>query len=264
MPQVQDHNGIEARKQRLQERLYDFRGKMVWEKPLPHKGADYVRVRPSPFGMVPYRVEESEPILDVSDGYRLDPEQAFVTCNAYDAAILNSRNLLIADVDFPDETFPQNGPSYPDLADRLEMILRGITVLDRYLCLPKDEGFAFADQTYHIYRTHGGCRVICTSRPFPWEEDGFLATQLMEAIGTDPRYIALCRQQKCYRARLTPKPWRDHHDGCAFVAAFKRMVLGKFDDRRPNEHPDLVEQIRMHSEITSKRQLPEFFESYLA
>jgi hypothetical protein len=30
----------------------------------------------------------------------------------------------------------------------------------------------------------------------------------MESLLADRRYATLCRVQKCYRARLTPKPWR--------------------------------------------------------
>jgi hypothetical protein len=30
----------------------------------------------------------------------------------------------------------------------------------------------------------------------------------MRALGTDPLYLKLCIGQGCFRARLTPKPWR--------------------------------------------------------
>jgi hypothetical protein len=32
--------------------------------------------------------------------------------------------------------------------------------------------------------------------------------ELMRRLGADPLYIQLCRTQECFRARLTPKPWR--------------------------------------------------------
>lgn len=30
----------------------------------------------------------------------------------------------------------------------------------------------------------------------------------MSVLGADPQYVRLCRAQKSFRARLTPKPWR--------------------------------------------------------
>lgn len=30
----------------------------------------------------------------------------------------------------------------------------------------------------------------------------------MNALGADTQYVQLCRSQACFRARLTPKPWR--------------------------------------------------------
>jgi hypothetical protein len=30
----------------------------------------------------------------------------------------------------------------------------------------------------------------------------------MTAVGADPAFVQLCRAQKSFRARLTPKPWR--------------------------------------------------------
>lgn len=32
--------------------------------------------------------------------------------------------------------------------------------------------------------------------------------ELLETAGSDPLYMQLCQAQACFRARLTPKPWR--------------------------------------------------------
>ncbi len=32
--------------------------------------------------------------------------------------------------------------------------------------------------------------------------------RILEQLRSDPLYMALSRKQKCFRARLTPKPWR--------------------------------------------------------
>ena len=40
------------------------------------------------------------------------------------------------------------------------------------------------------------------------EADSDVADGVFEALGADPLYRKLCKTQKCFRARLTPKPWR--------------------------------------------------------
>jgi hypothetical protein len=57
-----------------------------------------------------------------------------------------------------------------------------------------------------VYRTAAGYRVLETdAERYP---DSTETTQLMEATGTDTSFINLCRAQRSFRARLTPKPWR--------------------------------------------------------
>jgi len=60
-----------------------------------------------------------------------------------------------------------------------------------------------------IYRTAGGLRVIVADRAIdPSSEE---AGRLLDRMGSDPLYIRLCRNQRSFRARLTPKPWRCGH-----------------------------------------------------
>jgi hypothetical protein len=37
------------------------------------------------------------------------------------------------------------------------------------------------------------------------------ALGILREMGSDPLYIRLCKAQECFRARLTPKPWRCGH-----------------------------------------------------
>jgi len=57
-----------------------------------------------------------------------------------------------------------------------------------------------------VYRTPAGLRVLATHKTFtpdtPEVQDFFAA------IGTDPVYMRMCINQRCFRARLTAKPWR--------------------------------------------------------
>ena len=57
-----------------------------------------------------------------------------------------------------------------------------------------------------IYRSPAGLRVLFTHRPFdPLEPE---TRACFTALGADPAYQRLCAQQRCFRARVSAKPWR--------------------------------------------------------
>lgn len=62
------------------------------------------------------------------------------------------------------------------------------------------------DWQLRLYRTPMGYRVLVMHETF--DATGPAAFAFMEAIGTDPIYLRMCRNQKCFRARVSPKPWR--------------------------------------------------------
>jgi hypothetical protein len=82
----------------------------------------------------------------------------------------------------------------------------------------------------------------------------------MRFLRADPQYIALCGQQKCYRARLTPKPWRDTEGfGRACCAA------GHYSGMAGWQPSPLIEQILLHDEMTGVIEYPVYIEErYLA
>jgi hypothetical protein len=62
------------------------------------------------------------------------------------------------------------------------------------------------DVGLRLYRTAGGLRVIFTHDLF---DPAHSSTRvLLQALESDPLYVRLCQDQACFRARLTPKPWR--------------------------------------------------------
>ncbi len=65
---------------------------------------------------------------------------------------------------------------------------------------------AHPDWNLRLYRTPAGLRVIATQRRFDPTEEA--VTAFFRALATDPLYAAMCRNQRCFRARLTAKPWR--------------------------------------------------------
>jgi len=99
--------------------------------------------------------------------------------------------------------------------------------------LGSKSGTAFDKEQFRVYRTFAGCRVACTSRPFAWAVDAWQAERLMRFLDADPKYAALCGKQKCYRARLTPKPWRVEERVCELWSGAEARI-----------HPNLAEQVR--------------------
>ena len=62
------------------------------------------------------------------------------------------------------------------------------------------------DLGLRLYRTAQGYRCVVTNRTFEPRSDE--TRTLLQQLGSDPLYVALCDRQHCFRARLTPKPWR--------------------------------------------------------
>ena len=57
-----------------------------------------------------------------------------------------------------------------------------------------------------VYRTPAGLRVLALHRRFdPREVE---VTACFDALGVDPMFARMCRNQNCFRARISPKPWR--------------------------------------------------------
>src|SRR5262245_58811561 len=164
--------------------------------------------------------------------------------------------MLIADIDFGDPRLNRfaGARSCDDVIENLSDLALldehqfGLDDLDDLdgLYIAQQDGFRFAQQTYRVYRTHSGCRVICTSATMPWKEMGWLAERFMRFLRGDPNYIELCRVQKCYRARLTPKPWRDNGEPAHVCRLEQVQFLGGSDE----VHPDLKEQLRLHDDLT--------------
>lgn len=62
------------------------------------------------------------------------------------------------------------------------------------------------DWHLRVYRTPAGLRALVMHRTFDSSEGD--AAMLFEALHADHLYSVMCKVQHCFRARLTPKPWR--------------------------------------------------------
>jgi hypothetical protein len=57
-----------------------------------------------------------------------------------------------------------------------------------------------------VYRTAGGYRAIAVNQAF--DPASPAAAEVFEHTAADTAFAHLCRVQRSFRARLTPKPWR--------------------------------------------------------
>ncbi len=139
-----------------------------------------------------------EPILQ--DIERSGRRIAALTRNGYGAVVLNAAELFIADVDVVDRQRPW---SLLHIGQAIRRLLRPTDVwqvtLDRIRHVT--EG-----RSTRIYRTLAGYRVFVTDVPMSPTSDE--AAKLLTDLESDVLYRRLCTYQQCYRARLTPKPWR--------------------------------------------------------
>lgn len=141
-----------------------------------------------------YEAEIREEIL------RLIDDHSAITRNRYGAQVLNAENLMILDIDKPKPTSSGLGGFFKkkDTRTPKEQIfdtVRQLAVTLKY----KEYGF-------RIYETYQGARVIVSGRDF--DPRAAETKRIMDEFHCDPLYITLCVKQGCYRARLTPKPYR--------------------------------------------------------
>ncbi|SFM69732.1 hypothetical protein [Marinobacter zhejiangensis] len=166
--------------------------------------------------------------------------ETVMTRNVYGALCLNTPDVLFADIDFP-----QNPPTRLTFAIVLIVLVLaaalavaagsgwlfvGVAGLGLWgsgglartlvrwherrhggqpaLVRSAVETYAQRHPDVHLrlYRTPMGYRVLAMHTTYdPMSED---SRQLLLALKADPLYLQMCRNQKCFRARVSPKPWR--------------------------------------------------------
>jgi hypothetical protein len=62
------------------------------------------------------------------------------------------------------------------------------------------------DWHLRLYRTPSGLRALAMHRTFDPEEPA--VAECFATLGVDLNYARLCLKQHCFRARVSPKPWR--------------------------------------------------------
>ncbi|MCW5744581.1 MAG: ATP synthase subunit I [Alphaproteobacteria bacterium] len=62
------------------------------------------------------------------------------------------------------------------------------------------------DWNARLYRTPAGLRLLAMHRTFDPRDSA--VADCFRALGADPAYARMCLSQNCFRARVSPKPWR--------------------------------------------------------
>jgi hypothetical protein len=131
--------------------------------------------------------------------------RAAVTRNSYGCLVLNTTDLMFVDVDAPEAKesgFLAGlfGFRQPDHTREPEAFTN--TLLARV----NDWVGRWPGWGWRVYRTAAGIRLLATHETFA--PDHAMCRAAFDTFEADPLYQKLCAAQKCFRARLTPKPWR--------------------------------------------------------
>jgi hypothetical protein len=158
------------------------------------------------YGETPLREEIVESIANAQGEM-----SAAVTRNGYGSLVLSTDRVMFIDLDFPLVSVGESlryffarlfRPAAVSPAARCESDAR--RRLEEFLAGNPHWGF-------RLYRTCAGLRALATHDLFDPADEAAQAT--MQTLGADPLYVRLCKAQGCFRARLTPKPWRCGQQG---------------------------------------------------
>lgn len=164
--------------------------------------------------------------------------QTVITRNAYGARCLNTPNVLFADLDFAKPFVRVKPITHFVIAIAfwsaigwffqwslltMAIILGIVTALFMLTNVLRSRAGLVAtevdarrlidrflahhpDWHFRIYRTPAGYRLLAMHRTFDPHEPA--VEECFRELGTDPVYARMCRNQNCFRARVSPKPWR--------------------------------------------------------
>jgi hypothetical protein len=153
------------------------------------------------YGDVPLREEVIQRFTDAQGELF-----AAVTRNGYGSLVLNTASVQFIDLDFPYVSFGEQlryffaklfgrKPQSPETRVEVEISQR----VEQFI----EENPAWG---LRLYRTAAGMRALVTHDLFSPSAESTL--EVLGQLGSDPLYVRLCKMQECFRARLTPKPWR--------------------------------------------------------
>ncbi|CAD76552.1 MAG TPA: hypothetical protein DDX19_24865 [Rhodopirellula baltica] len=165
---------------------------------------------------------------------------AVLTRNAYGALCLNTPDILFADVDVPQSNgcaiyvvafvvsvvllfvlsfqLDITNPIFLVLflsmlsaalfGSLIETVRRRVSGTPETIARKRIASFAKSHPEWklRLYETPMGYRVLVTHATF--DPRGAEALDFFDRIKADPVYVRMCFNQNCFRARVSPKPWR--------------------------------------------------------
>ncbi|MFT5779252.1 MAG: hypothetical protein ACI837_002209 [Crocinitomicaceae bacterium] len=156
-------------------------------------------------------------------------EHNIVTRNRYGALVLNSKHLLFIDIDDYSRSFL--GFFRKRVSNKEYMLKR----IEKTATKTRYSSFGF-----RVYETSKGYRVLVTNKDFdPRSRD---TIDLMKDFNVDRIYMSLCIRQNCFRARLTPKPYRIRQKG----------IKVQYPHRSPEEEVKMQTWISEYDEKSRK------------
>ncbi len=146
-----------------------------------------------------YEADIVEEIIHKIDDHNI------ITRNRYGALVLNSKNMLFIDIDdysksLADRLFKRKNTKKELILDKIDKIVG------------KNK---YAELGFRVYETSKGYRVLVTNKDFNPRTGE--SKSIMNDFGSDHLYRWLCIKQNCYRARLTPKPYRIKQKGIKVI-----------------------------------------------
>ncbi|MDQ8183798.1 hypothetical protein [Pelagicoccus sp. SDUM812005] len=137
----------------------------------------------------------------------LETPETLVTRNRYGALVLNSSSVLFVDIDLSPTprplglvdslkySFSRKFREQRQLAHQLKAVNRIV-----------DWSKSNPNSGFRLYQTRGGYRLLFTDKLYhPLSDE---VRRIFQELQSDPLYRRLTERQECFRARLTPKPWR--------------------------------------------------------
>lgn len=208
-----------------------------------------------------------EEVIDEING--LMGTTAVITRNSYGASVLNSDQVLIGDIDYP----------VPGIFGRV-LSMFGLSLFRRkpkdktyYLDLIKSYQEKNLSLKIKVYETFAGLRFIICNKLF--KADSEEVQNIFKDLEVDPLYRMLCEKQTCFRARLTPKPWRiglerpatrfprkQQEDILAFETWLKNYESAGVSKQSAREiasfgtasiHPDVKTVVEFHDKIACRQ-----------
>jgi hypothetical protein len=190
---------------------------------------------------------------------------AVITRNSYGCEVMNTARAMFVDIDFPD-------PSSASKVSGMLGSLFGQSPQDPAQdAIAKAENWArsHAGWNWRVYRTAAGLRLLATHALF--DPADAVCQAVFDAVDADPLYRTLCHSQECFRARLTPRPWRcetrnppgrwpyphrwaeqafdswnaEYRAACQNKATCKLVTAGN-----GSIHPELRQLVTLHDDMT--------------